>query len=216
MAAMPASLWLAVAAGGAIYIITPGPAFLALLGIGAARGRRAAMGFVAGNLVGDLVWNILALIALIGARRIGSGFFAGLDVGCGVYLSWLGARALLARRDGAAAALVPRRPLLRGLAFGLSNPKGYPVALATFAALLSGRAATIDAGALPALLVALGGGIVAADLTLVLLVGMAPVRRFHARHGLWMTRAAGLVFLGFGMHALSAGATRLLTAHRLS
>ena len=35
-------------------------------------------------------------------------------------------------------------PLVRGLAFGLSNPKAYPVAIAMFTALLAGHAASLD------------------------------------------------------------------------
>ena len=40
--------------------LIPGPAFLALLGIGATQGRRAGVGFLAGHLAGDVVWAALA------------------------------------------------------------------------------------------------------------------------------------------------------------
>ena len=53
---------------GATYTLIPGPAFLALLGIGAASGRRAGAGFVIGHLAGDMVWASLSLVAIIGAR----------------------------------------------------------------------------------------------------------------------------------------------------
>ena len=51
----------------AAYTLTPGPAFLALLGIGATQGRRAGIGFLAGHLAGDVMWASLALVAIIGA-----------------------------------------------------------------------------------------------------------------------------------------------------
>jgi threonine efflux protein len=34
------------------------------------------------------------------------------------------------------------------------------------------------------------------------LVGAGPVRRFYRRHALWVTRVSGVIFLGFGLHAI--------------
>ncbi len=199
--------------GGAIYILIPGPAFLALLALGAAAGRRAALRFAAGNLAGDLVWNGLALLALIGAREVGAEVFAALDLISGLYLGWLGARAL-GRGTSVRPAMVPRRALLRGVAFGLTNPKGYPVAVATFAALLSGRPGGLGFAHLPALFLMVAAGIAGADLLLVAIVGLPPFRHFHARYQLWLTRAAGVLFLGFGVHALYLGAHAFLIGDR--
>ena len=65
----------------------------------------------------------------------------------------LGTKAVAVRRRSAGVPLaVVARPLLRGAAFGLTNPKGYPVAVATFTALLAGHAAELDWRALPPLL----------------------------------------------------------------
>jgi len=69
---MTPSLLLAVLASGFIYGITPGPGGLAVFGIGAARGRRAGAGFLCGHLLGDVVWCSTALIAIVGAREVGS------------------------------------------------------------------------------------------------------------------------------------------------
>src|SRR6185437_9864189 len=60
-------LLLASAASGAAYTLAPGPAFLALLGIGASQGRRAGALFLGGHFVGDVLWASLSLIAIIGA-----------------------------------------------------------------------------------------------------------------------------------------------------
>lgn len=196
-------LLLASAAAGASYTLIPGPAFLALLGIGAAQGRRAGAGFILGHFAGDVLWCSLALLAIIGARAIGTVVFDVLGLICGAYLAWLGARAVRARRrDPAAPVAVVRRPLLRGLAFGLTNPKGYPVALATFTALLAGHAAELDWRALPPLLAAACTGFLAADCVLIAIAGAARVRRLYRRHELWIVRASGLIFLGFAAAAL--------------
>ena len=188
-------------AGGAIYILVPGPAFVAVLGIGASQGRRAAARFVIGNLAGDMLWNALALVALVGAHRIGPAVFDALGLACGAYLSFLGLRALRPPAE-AASGLSASRPLLRGLAFGLVNPKGYPVALATFTALLAGSSGSLSFAVLPTLLAAVWCGIVLADGVLVLAVGAGPVRRFYQRHARWVSRVVGVLFIGFGAHVL--------------
>lgn len=57
------------------------------------------------------------------------------------YLFWLGWRAVRARQRGVEAPQGPaRQPFWHGILFGLTNPKAYPVAVATFTALLSSRA----------------------------------------------------------------------------
>jgi threonine/homoserine/homoserine lactone efflux protein len=204
-------LLLASAASGAAYTLAPGPAFLALLGIGASRGRRAGALFLCGHFVGDVLWASLSLVAIIGARTIGTLFFDLLGLVCGAYLGWLGLRAVSARpaADGSLA-IVPRRPLLRGLAFGVSNPKAYPVAIAMFTALLAEHANALDWRSLPPLLAAACIGFISADAVLVTVIGAGVVRRFYRRHALWVTRLSGVLFLGFGLHAIATAWTGLL------
>ena len=138
---MTPSLLFAVLASGFIYGITPGPGVLAVFGIGAARGRRAGAGFLCGHLLGDVVWCSTALIAIVGAREVGSSAFDVLGVISGAYLFWLGWRAIRTqRRSSDAPQGAARHPFWHGILFGLTNPKAYPVAVATFTALLSSRA----------------------------------------------------------------------------
>jgi threonine/homoserine/homoserine lactone efflux protein len=196
-------LLVASAIAGGAYTLAPGPAFLALLGIGAGSGRRAGALFLGGHFVGDIFWASLALVAIIGAKTIGTAIFSVLDMVCGAYLCWLGYRAITTRRhaDGTTT-FVARQPLRRGLVFGLSNPKAYPVAVAMFTALLSGHAAALDWSALPPLLAAACVGFIVADIVLVAIIGARPVRRWYRRHALWVTRASGVIFLGFGLQAI--------------
>ena len=202
---MTFGLLLASALSGAAYTLAPGPAFLALLGIGASRGRRAGALFLCGHFVGDVLWASLSLTAIIGAQTIGTLFFDGLGLVCGIYLCWLGVRSLTAGRGADGAVTTgPVRPLLRGLAFGLSNPKAYPVAVAMFTALLARYGSALDWSAFVPLLAAACVGSVAADGILVTVIGAGVVRRFYRRHALWATRVSGVVFLGFGVHAIAA------------
>lgn len=123
---------------------------LAVFGIGAAHGRRAGAGFLCGHLLGDVVWCGTALVAIVGAREIGSTAFDVLGraqrslsvlarLACGA-----GRVAAVPRRTGPA-----RQPFWHGILFGLTNPKAYPVAVATFTALLSSRAELLTWSMLP-------------------------------------------------------------------
>jgi threonine/homoserine/homoserine lactone efflux protein len=98
------------------------------------------------------------------------------------------------------------------MAFGLTNPKGYPVAVATFTALLAGHSADLGWAALPPLLGAACLGFLSGDMVLVWIVGAAGVRRLYRRHEIWIVRAAGLVFLGFAGAALAGAVPGLRRA----
>jgi threonine/homoserine/homoserine lactone efflux protein len=202
---------LSAAIAGATYTLIPGPAFLALLGIGASSGRRAGAGFLIGHFAGDILWASLALLAIIGAHSFGRSVFDVLGLVCGCYLCWLGFTALRAKRDAEGKLTAEtKRPLLRGLTFGLTNPKGYPVAVAMFTALLSGSADKLTFAAFPALLAAACVGFIVADVIVVFFVGAGWVRRFYRRHDVWVTRASGLIFMGFGLHAIYEAGPGLL------
>jgi threonine/homoserine/homoserine lactone efflux protein len=88
----------------------------------------------------------------------------------------------------------------------LSNPKAYPVAVAMFTALLARYASALDWSAFVPLLMAACVGFVVADGVLVTVIGAGVVRRFYRRHALWVTRVSGVLFLGFGMHAIATAA----------
>jgi threonine/homoserine/homoserine lactone efflux protein len=196
-------LLLASAIAGGAYTLAPGPAFLALLGIGAGSGRRAGGLFLCGHFAGDVLWAALALVAIIGAKTIGALVFNVLGFVCGVYLCWLGFRAVTAKKlEDGSTNFVPREPLRRGLAFGLSNPKAYPVAVAMFTALLAEQGPALNWDSLPPLLAAACVGFVTADVILVTIIGAGPVRRWYRRHALWVTRVSGVIFLGFGLQAI--------------
>lgn len=193
------------------YVLIPGPAFLALLGIGAGQGRRAGALFMGGHLVGDLVWSSLALVAIVGAKSIGTTIFDILGVFCGLYLAWIGWSAVRAKPKAPGEGfLVVERPLRRGLIFGLTNPKGYPVALATFTALLAGSADALDFQALPVLLLVSLLGFLVADMVLIGIIGARVVRRFYRAHERLIVRLSGVLFMGFAVQALWHAAPGLL------
>lgn len=185
------------------YVLIPGPAFLALLGIGAGQGRRAGALFMCGHLVGDILWSSLALIAIVGARTIGTFVFDVLGMLCGLYLAWIGWGAFSAKpKKGDQRLVVVERPFRRGLAFGVTNPKGYPVALATFTALVAGSAGALNASILPILLMIAIIGFLVAYLILIAFIGAGVVRRVYSTHERAIVRCSGLLFMGFAAEAL--------------
>jgi threonine/homoserine/homoserine lactone efflux protein len=185
------------------YVLIPGPAFLALLGIGAGQGRKAGAFFVSGHLFGDLVWSTLALVAIVGAKTIGTFVFDLLGLLCGFYLAWIGWSAVTAKpKDDGKSLVNVERPFRRGLIFGVTNPKGYPVALATFTALVAGSAGALTFSALPLLLAVSFAGFITADVILISIIGAGAVRRFYRAHERLIVRCSGVLFMGFAAQAL--------------
>lgn len=87
---------------------------------------------------------------------------------------------------------------MTGVAFGLTNPKAYPVSLAMFTALtasFSGRLAWSDA---PWLMASAFLGFLAANVVLVYSAGLPWVRRVFARRERLITRCVGALFVAFG------------------
>ena len=56
--------------------------------------------FMGGHLAGDLVWSTLALVAIVGAKTVGTLVFDVLGLLCGLYLAWIGWTALRAKPRG--------------------------------------------------------------------------------------------------------------------
>jgi threonine/homoserine/homoserine lactone efflux protein len=195
-------IYLATALAAFLYVISPGPAFLALFTLAAARGRASGAWFVTGHLVGDISWGALAFAAIIGVNQIGPALFQALGFGCGLYLIYLGARAVMAKRGAAPKALGAERPLVAGMLFGLTNPKAYPVAVAMFGAIVAPYADQLSFADAPRLGAAAFSGFVAADLVLIFAAGLPAVRRFFLRHGIVVTRVVGLLFIAFGARSV--------------
>lgn len=195
---------------GALYVLSPGPAVLALIGIGASGGRAPAAKFVIGHLAGDTLWCGLAIFALVGAQVIDQRVFDVIAVACAAYLGYLGFKGVTARSAEAADDVIGKRPLRRGILFGLTNPKSYPVALAMFTALFAGQTGSLSFDALPALLIAAFAGFLFGDVILVWIVGTKLLRGLYLRHAIWIIRATGALFLLFSLRTAWEAVPRLI------
>lgn len=103
-----------------------------------------------------------------------------------------------------------RQPFWHGILFGLTNPKAYPVAVATFTALLSSRAELLTWSMLPWLIVlSFVGGLLAYGI-LIGVVGARQVRTVYQRHEVLITKLCGVMFIGFAINALAHALPGLL------
>jgi threonine efflux protein len=189
------------------YVVTPGPAFLALFTLAASRGRVSGAWFICGHLLGDVTWGALAVAAIVGANRIGPTLFELLGFICGLYLVYLGARALLTKKDAPPRTIGASRPLATGMAFGLTNPKSYPVALAMFSAIVAPYIGVLKAADAPQMFAAAFAGFLLADVTLIFAAGLPAVRRFFLAHGAAVTRLVGVIFILFGARSIADAAS---------
>jgi threonine efflux protein len=208
---MSTSLLLATVLAGFIYAVTPGPAFLAVFALAAQHGRTAGARFLFGHMAGDILWGGLALAAIVGVNQIGPALFDALGVGCGVYLIYLGGKAVLARGGDGGAPVGGLRPIRAGLAFGLTNPKAYPVSLAVFTALTVRHASEIGWDTAPGLM---GGAILGfflGYLVILFWAGLPMVRRFFLKHGRIVSRVVGVTFILFGLKSLTDAGRSIAT-----
>ncbi|ROQ65238.1 LysE family transporter [Streptomyces sp. NBC_01260] len=188
----------------ALVVLTPGPGVLMVLHIGASSGRRPSAFFVVGHLAGDLIWAALALIALRWVQLISPTFFTILTLASALYLAYLGARALVAAQaPQAVIALADSRVVLQGVAFGMTNPKSYPVTFAIFAAVLGDRVELLTVSTIPLFVAASALGCLAAGMLLAWFSGLGAVRRFYNKSAPRLGRGVALVFFAFAAWSLA-------------
>ena len=185
----------------AIVVLTPGPAVLALLNLGASQGRKAGAKFLFGHLAGDTLWAALALVALVWVNVLSPTFFKILGFFCAGYLGYMGFRALMSGPSPLTLSKFSVR-CGSGFTFGLSNPKSYPVTLSLFTAILGERLSSLTVSNAPIFLLACFVGFVLADFILIYLIGLPIIKNVYQRYALWITRITGVLFLYFAFSVL--------------
>lgn len=113
----------------AVFAVTPGPANLFAIATGARAGPGAALAGVAGMNVASLVWLLAAALGLGALVHAFPAAFRLIAIAGGLYVAWLGARALWSALKGegahfsAARAATTKTAFRDGFAVQLSNPK---------------------------------------------------------------------------------------------
>ncbi|MEM7718512.1 MAG: LysE family transporter, partial [Pseudomonadota bacterium] len=192
---------------GLLYVFIPVPATLAALSLSTGPVRVACATFLTCHLLGDLVWTILAISAIIGVSQTGPLLFDVLGLACGAYLVWLGIKAL--RSHSSKVDAIVEVPWRSGLIFGFTNPKAYPFALAMFTAVFARFEDAMMFQNTVALVLAAFLGFCVATVGVVFWTGLPVTRRIFIRHSRLITRAIGIVFIAAGAKSIGTSVSNI-------
>jgi threonine/homoserine/homoserine lactone efflux protein len=139
---MSMEIWVALAAANFVASLAPGQN-VAYLGAATVRvGLRGGLAAVAGILVAELLWSLLALSLALGARKVSPELFEALQLASAFVLVWLGVSIL---RDSVAATDPAARRgrgrvgcVAQGVWVGLANPLALIFFLSLFPGFVSG------------------------------------------------------------------------------
>lgn len=201
--------FLAFLAAAILLTLSPGPDNMMVLGIGMTKGRARGMAFGLGCAMGCLSHTLLAVIgvsALIAASPLA---FTALKVCGGLYLAWMGFKAIRSRGGAAVeraegVAESARTLFLRGVFANAINPK---VALFFLSFLPQFVVAQRGAANLQIALLGITFTIQAAILFGLLGFFSGAVGAWLARRpraGMWLDRVAGAIFIGLGLRLVVA------------
>lgn len=120
----------AFVAAMAVLAITPGPANVFAVATGMQRGKAAALAGIAGMTCATLVWFVAAALGLGALIVAFPGVFHWVAIAGGLYVAWLGAKALWRAWRGDVLAIETvtasrgkRGAFMDGFAVQISNPK---------------------------------------------------------------------------------------------
>jgi threonine/homoserine/homoserine lactone efflux protein len=181
-------------ATGLALVAPIGPVALTLFGLGAERGRRAALAGAGGVVLGDLVCLPLALGGAGLVAGLDAGVVRGFEVAMGAVLIGLAMATLLATDRARTVVAGIRRPTRALALMTVLNP----LSLVAWAGLALALPPSLRA---PGALLAFGAGILLASAVwhsgLAVAAGTL-ARRAGDRHRRVVTRASGLVLLAVG------------------
>ncbi|MDP3070710.1 MAG: LysE family transporter [Opitutaceae bacterium] len=196
-----------VALAHLLAVASPGPDFALVLRQSLLHGRRTAIWTSLGIGAGISLHIAYSLLGLGLLLRGSEAWFTAVKFAGAAYLAWIGVQALRTPpRVETSVAAAPAPPVTRG-AFAAGfltnalNPKATLFFLSLFALVVSPRTPK-------AVQLAYGLWMVAATAAWFCLVALLftqpAVRRRFLRHGHWIDRALGVVFLGFAVSLVFA------------
>jgi threonine/homoserine/homoserine lactone efflux protein len=201
--------FLSFLAAAILITVAPGPDNLMVLGFGMSRGRAAGIAFGLGCGCGCLSHTLLAALGVSALIAASPTAFLALRIGGGLYLVWLGVRALRSRGQARAATVRETdEPLSRLFAKGLLANAVNP------------KVALFFLSFLPQFIIAERGriGWQTAQLGIVFTVQAALLFGLlgyfsgsigqwlhrHAHAGVWLDRLAGTIFVALGVRMIVA------------
>ncbi len=185
-----------------LTVISPGPAVLAILSTGMAKGRREALALTAGVVSGSFVWAMIALFGFVGILEQLGAALVWLKVAGGLYLLWLAHKALRnawSKVDPSPADLGPTQKFSRlyvaGLTLHLTNPKAVLGWAATITVGVRPGATTADAAILVFTCIAI---VATLKTTMALGFSTRAAMGFYLRARRWIQGVTGTFFATAG------------------
>lgn len=120
----------------AFSVVSPGPGVAAVIGRSLAQGTRGVPAFLAGFIVGDLIWLTLTVVGLAAAARTFAGAFTVLKFAGALYLlylawqMWRDSGRIVVDPNAAPRTQPPAAAFMGSLALTLGNPKAMVFYLA--------------------------------------------------------------------------------------
>ncbi len=181
----------------ALLVLSPGPGTLAILGA-ATGSRRAGFEALAGTSVGDAILVALASLGAASLLHSNPVAFDALRYGGGAYLAWLGMQALLSKEPSLAVSTPEAGGAFqRSVLVTLLNPKAIVFFVAFFPQFTTPTAGVSSFALLGTVFITMNCVYQAA---LISGANWVVAHLEQAPHwALWINRALGLAFLGFGV-----------------
>ena len=216
------SIFIPVALAHFLALLSPGPDFFLLVQTSLRQTPRVALGAALGIALGNAIYIALCLVGVGALLSQSVPLMIGLKLVGGLFLMWLGWKALRARRaDYAALAqpvLVPpgaatsrgafakafAKALATGLASALLNPKNLLFYLSLFTVVLTPG---VGLGVKLGLGVWMTAVVLAWDAAIVLLLAKPAVRQRFVRMAYVLDKLTGLVLGGIGARIVQSVVT---------
>ena len=196
-------------AAAVLITVSPGPDNLMVLGFGMSRGRAAGIAFGLGCGFGCLSHTVLAALGVSALIAASPAAFLALRIGGGLYLVWLGIRALRSSGQVRVAAMRGAdEPLSRLFAKGLLANAINPKVVLFFLSFLP-QFVVAERGHVGWQTAQLGVAFTAQAALLFALLGyfsgsVGQWLQRHARAGAWLDRLAGTIFVALGVRMIVA------------
>jgi len=185
---------------------SPGPATIAIMDIAMSKGRKSALTFASGVLLGSLVWALLALLGVAVLLSTYANLLYWLKIIGGLYLLWLSYKSFKKiysknkiNKNGAI--VTEKKLFFQGVALHITNPK----AIFTWVAIVS-LALPQSASIVLSLVVVTGCMVLGAVVFggYAILFSTSKAQRIYQRLGHWFSGILALVFGFAGLKLLSS------------
>jgi threonine/homoserine/homoserine lactone efflux protein len=186
---------------GFVYIVTPGPVFLAIISLVSDKGKSIGFRFVAGAIFGCMVWLTFTCASLIEADKLPDELFILLALACASYLFFLGGK-MLARSVKNERKVIFEKPFIDGFMLALLNPKSYPVMTSVFGGIAIHYVDLMQWTNFPEIFLFSVLGFALGYAFMVLMASFKAIKKIYTNNLRIVSMCFGLIFMYFGVNLI--------------